>query len=695
MSMYDRAEYLSGSGVPREELDRMIRTCCEESLRAGKPYQLVRADMLACSLDHCRIAVTKDDLFAGIFDWPDTLIKLREDRRVAVRAEKMQDYEVLFSALEKDARSATQLDISHVSPDWESILSLGLTGLLERAEKAYQETPSVFLESVMIVYKAFIRLTGRLAAACDQCRRTDLGDMLRDLLARPPQTLQEALELGFLFHEVQEHEGEPVRSMGIFDRLYRPFYEHDLANGTLTPESAEELLKIYFCRFPALSHGLTAGVPFCFGGMLPDGSGDGCCELTEIAWRAFRELGMVDPKFSLRVNSRTPEKLLLEIAEGVKAGCNSIVFANEEVARKLFLKRGKREEDLANFIPIGCYEPAIMGHELSSTMSAVFNLAAVIPDAMDEKVPATFEEFFQNCLAVMDAGLIRIMKVCTRWEELWNDINPSPFLSGSFRDCIDSSCDVTQYGTRYATSGIVCYGLATAADSLAAVEEIVFKSKLATFEELREILNNNWQDHETLCSFARKRCPKWGCGNVHVDAMAKRLCDAAAQRINHTPNAKGGTYQMGCWSIDMYTTSGRSTRPTPDGRRAGDVISKNCSSTLGCDAEGVAGLIASAAALDHSEFADGSVLDVMLPPRTVAGADGARFITALIRNYFERGGLFIQFNILSADQLRKAQQHPEEYQHLQIRLCGWNVRFTDLPKIHQDCLIKEAESHGE
>ena len=117
-------------------------------------------------------------------------------------------------------------------------------------------------------------------------------------------------------------------------------------------------------------------------------------------------------------------------------------------------------------------------------------------------------------------------------------------------------------------------------------------------------------------------------------------------------------------------------------------------STSGCDAEGIAGLLDSASALDHTLFADGSVLDVMLSPRSVAGDAGINLIVRLIRTFFERGGLFIQFNVLSPAVLRAAQKDPEQYRNLQIRLCGWNVRFIDLPPHVQETFITEAESRS-
>lgn len=438
------------------------------------------------------------------------------------------------------------------------------------------------------------------------------------------------------------------------------------------------------------------GTPFCFGGLLPDGT-DGCCELTRLAWNAFKRVGMVDPKFSIRVNKLTPEPQLRQIAECIKSGKNAVLFANEELARKMFLRHGKEEKDLVNFVPIGCYEPAIMGKELSCTMAGMFNFAKVAELLLQDQGfhPAGFDDFFGEYLNRMRRSLAETMQRIGEWERLWNDINPSPVLSGSMDECMMRRLDVSQYGTKYATSGIMCAGIGTAVDALAAVRDLVFDRKLTGYDELRSILADNWENAEPLRLEAKYRSPKWGRGEEQVDILAEKIVSEAADEIEKTPNVKGGYYQMGLWSIDWIRYFGIRTGATADGRRAGEVISKNVGSTIGCDTNGLSGLISSVTRLDHTRFANGTVLDIMLTPQTVAGTEGTNLLINIVRGFFDRGGLFVHFNILAPEELRAAQKDPERYRNLQIRLCGWNVRFIDLDRSMQDCLIREAEGRRE
>lgn len=564
------------------------------------------------------------------------------------------------------------LDLSHTTPDWDAILTLGVPGLLARAEQRYAETPCVFTESVRIVYTAFRRFILRFASVAEKGGRPDLAEMLRFLADHKPETLQQALQLGLLYRHLQEIKGEWVRSNGIFDRQYYPFYEKDIAAGRLTEESAQDLLDCYFSRFYAESHASSAGAPFCFGGYLPGKEKkDGCNDLTRLAWNSMRDLGQADPKYSLRVNPDTPDAVLEQIAACIQDGKNATVFVNEVTARDMFLRNGKDEEDLANFVPIGCYEPAIMGKELSCTMEGVFNAAKALEIVLASgEEPETFEDFFQLVQNELHTTLAHIMELAKKKELIWNRVNPSPALSGTFKECMERARDVSEYGVKYNTGGIVFLGIGTLVDSLCAVQYLVYDKKKISLAELRRIMAEDWNGQEMLRQEVIARAPKWGCGNPDADHLAKIITDTAGELIMNTPNAKGGHFQMGLWSIDRCMTYGKETGATPDGRKAGDPLSKNTGSTIGCDREGIPGLLESTGKLDYTLFADGSVLDIMMTPRHTAGPEGIRLIVSIIRKFFADGGFAIHFNVLSPETLRAAQKEPEKYQNLQVRLCG-------------------------
>ena len=692
LRQFDDAVFTDDSGMENALLRQETFKRYEEAEKKGEPFTITRARLIEFQLDNVRLAVNDLDMFAHLVQrfylgngtYPNALTDIQSKRTS------------LFSGTTSYAVNGyyyAALDLSHTTPDWDAILTLGIPGLLARAQERHKKSPSLFTESVIIVYTAFRRFVLRFAAIAEKGGRNDLAQMLRFLADHAPETLQQALQLGLLYRHLQEIEGEWVRSNGIFDRQYLPFYERDLAEGRLTEESAQDLLDCYFSRFYAESHASSAGAPFCFGGYLPGGEKkDGCNALTRLAWNAMGNLGQADPKFALRVNPDTPEEILHEIAACIQDGKNATVFVNEITAGKMFLRNGKEEEDLANFVPIGCYEPAIMGKELSCTMEGVFNAVKSLEIVLASgEEPETFEGFFQLVQKEVHTTLSHIMDLAKEKEKIWNKVNPSPALSGTLKECMEQAKDVSEYGTKYNTGGIVFLGIGTLVDSLCAIQYLVYDKKRLTLAELNKIMDADWEGNEMLRQEVIARAPKWGCGNPAADELAKIITTSAGELIMNTPNAKGSHFQMGLWSIDRCMSYGKLTKATPDGRKTGDPLSKNTGSTIGCDREGIPGLLESTGKLDYTLFSDGSVLDILMTPRHAAGPEGIRLIVGIIRKFFADGGFAIHFNVLSPATLRAAQKNPEKYQNLQVRLCGWNAKFVDLDAPTQECLIREAE----
>jgi formate C-acetyltransferase len=587
----------------------------------------------------------------------------------------------------------SQLDLSHTSPDWRNVLKYGPAGLRDRAraalESAQDSEAREFYAAVATVYDAFCDYILRLAAEAERRNAVRVIDVLKALAVRPAQTFHEALQISFLYNQVQEIDGVNVRSQGHFDQECIEYYRRDLAEGRLTRDQAKELIKFFFERFEAV--GFKAGNNICFGGWKQDGT-DACNELTELAFEAFAERDAIDPKLSLRLNPGTSDTYLLAAAECVRNGQTAIVFANDEVAYDMFRRAGKAEEDLIDWLPIGCYEPAIMGKELSCTMSAMLNLPRVLEYVFAEPdAPADFAEVVDRYKRILAGVIDETLAQARAWEECWPRVNPSPVISGTLDCCVESGRDVSNAGTTYSTSGVMCAGIGTVADSLAAINYLVFEHGICSWKQLRDCLEHDWESAEDLRAIALRKAPKWGNDVSVVDDLAVDVARYTAQKINQTPNQRGGHFQMGCWSIDHSVNFGKQTKATPDGRRNGDPISKNAGATISRDRCGITSLINSVAKLDHADFPDGSVLDLMLHPTAVNSPDGARVIADLVRTYFARGGLFVHFNVFDAKALKDARRHPERYTNLQVRVCGWNARFIDLTPEMQECFIAEAE----
>ncbi len=683
---YSEPNFSAETGMAVEELEEHVRSYLKE--HPNEPRIRQRAGIFSFLLENARIRVDDFDWFA---DHIDTGNIMRE-----IQGEWMNEAasKITVPWWDKELAGYAALDLSHTSPGWWNLLKYGICDIRDRAQEAISlakdDEAREFYNSVATVYEAIRKYIMRLAEEAERINATRVIECLRNIAKQPPQTFHEALQLSFIYNQMQEVEGEYVRTQGIFDHLYIDYYRSDLAAGRLTREQAKELIKFYFDKFHAQHFG--AGNNICFGGKNPDGS-DSCNELTELALEVFEERGKIDPKLSLRVHDNLPKNILRHACRCVANGSNAIVFANDEAAYPMFLKRGKKPEELIDFVPVGCYEPAIMGRELCCSMSAWLNLVKVIELMMNElDDPLNIDEVTAAYLKQLGERIDKTLARTRQWETYWPEVNPSPVISGTMEGCFEKGRDVSHGGTLYNNSGVMCAGIGTVADSLAAINYLVFEQQLCTWNELRNILKADWECHEKLRLTAMKRAPKWGNNLAEVDRFAVAISEYSTEIINHTPNTRGGFFQMGCWSIDHAVKMGCETGATPDGRKKGTPLSKNVGASLAADTRGVTALLNSACKLDHTEFPDGSVLDVMLHPSVLKGIDGVGLIAELIRTYFCQGGLFTHFNIFDAETLKKAQQEPEKYSNLQVRVCGWNSRFIDLSPEMQATFIAQAEA---
>ena len=185
---------------------------------------------------------------------------------------------------------------------------------------------------------------------------------------------------------------------------------------------------------------------------------------------------------------------------------------------------------------------------------------------------------------------------------------------------------------------------------------------------------------------------KWGNNDPEANALGAELIDCFAGQLNGKPNSKGGIFLASGHCARQFIILGEKTGATPDGRKKGEEMSKNLSPTMGADTEGATALVATLAASDVTKLPADYPLDMMLHPSVCYGAKGLKVMKELVRHYHKNGGSVIQFTVFSAEELRDAQAHPEKYENLQVRVCGWNVRWNDLSKREQDAYILRADN---
>ena len=635
-----------------------------------EPRILTKAWLLHLLCSRARIAAEPGDPFVGKLEHHDLLHTLRREWW-----QEAGDREFRGDPPAVPGAWSAQLDCaSHICPDWAQLLKHGAVGLRDRATAQ----SGVFHQAVAMVFDGVTALIKRFHALQPH-------PALEALAGRSPRTFHEALQLAYIYHELMELDGMQVRAMGRFDLLYNAFYLSDLESGHLTRDQAKELLKYFWIKFFAKTQGKLFGKPFLYG---PDPN-----ELTHLVFEAYHEMRIEDPKFHVRVAKRTPTEFVEQVVRCIQDGCTSMVIVNDDRQVEMLVQNGKSPKDANEYVLIGCYEPAVQGKELNCSGAATLNLAKAVEQVLAAGDYACFNALMQAYIEVLDTSFAAIADRVRRWERLWPAISPTPLLSGTMDSCFATGLDISEAGAAYNTSGCCCIGLADAADSLAVIEHLVYKEQTCSLAELRAALAADWEGFEELRLTARNRVPKWGNNDDRVDRFAVAITEFLGRRINHEPNARGGVFQAALYGIlPTVQRFGKLTGALPDGRRAGESLAINTGAMVAMDTNGVTSLINSVTKIDLAQFPNGTVLDIMLHPSAVGGKEGIQTITSVIRTHFEQGGMAIQFNIFDADTLRDAQRNPEKYANLQVRVCGWNVRFTNLRPEEQDMFIAKAEA---
>lgn len=719
---YENPVFLPDSGLSTEELCRKADDYLNSHQTQSRALQ--KANIFRILLKYGRINLDPLDFFADKLQHGNILAALQTRWNNEVSDRILSEETEWMSVANRTGYLDGVLDLGHASPGWTLMLSEGLQGLMRIAHearkalgKAITQQQSDFYDAVDIVYAAIIQWTGRLSALARNMAATDPGHAVRLILvadaldnvpANPPRTFHEALQFSYLMHQMIEMEGEWVRSMGGFDRLFLPWFRGDMESGRMNRDQAKELIKFFWTKFFAHTKGVANGKNFYLGGCLPDG-GDAVNELSTLALEAYDELDTTDPKLSIRIGMHTPESFLAQIVKIIRQGKTAFVLVNDEVAIPALVRHGKTVEDARNYLLIGCYEPTVEGREIACNMSLKINLAKTMELALNNGVdpvsgirlgpesgnPAgmnTFEQLMGAVLCQIDAQVDKSTEHIRKFEPHWPDINPSPVLAGTFTDCLAKGQDIGQAGPKYNNTGCMGAGLANVADSLVAVKRLVYDEKRCSMEELLEALHRNFEGYEDLHRYIVYRLPKWGNDDTEVDAIAKRVADHYSERVNAIPNTRGGWFRASMFTLDYRYRFGKRMGATPDGRLAGAYIAGGVGAMTARDAKGVTAQINSVTKLDFMNIPNGSVLDIYLHPSAVQGSEGVVAFMGMIRTYFAKGGFGIQFNIFDSRTLRDACLHPEKYATLQVRVCGWNVYFTSMSLYEQEQYI-DANKH--
>jgi formate C-acetyltransferase len=537
--------------------------------------------------------------------------------------------------------------------------------------------------------------------------------------AQAPQDFWEALQMYWFVHLgiITELNGWDAMSPGHLDQHLLPFYEKGLANDTLKRDQAKELIECLWIKFnnhPAPPKvGVTAlesGTYNDFtniniGGLAPDGS-DGVNEVSYILLEAVDELHLLQPGSNVQISRKTPQRFLKAACRVIRKGYGyPSVFNTDEVVMEQ-VRTGKTLEDAREGGCSGCIETGAFGKE-AYILTGYLNVPKIFELTLNNGIdpltgktvgletgdPLEFKDFntLYNAFVRQLEYIVDLkIKVNNYIERMYARYAPAPFLSVVIADCIGNGKDYYNGGPRYNTNYIQCCGIGTVTDSLSAIKTHVYENQSVTMDDLLAALNCNFEDQEALRLRLLNKTPFYGNDDDEADTIMQRVYADLLAAIDGKPNTKGTSYHLNMLSTTCHVYFGKKLGSSANGRLAGLPISDGTSPSHGADRNGPTAVIKSLAKMDQIK-SGGTLLNQRFLPGVLQGEDGIEKLGHLIRTYFNLNGHHIQFNIVDSKTLRQAQQNPDEYRDLLVRVAGYSDYFVDLDMDHQEEIISRTQ----
>lgn len=548
----------------------------------------------------------------------------------------------------------------------------------------------------------------------------DIAEVCDVVPAYKPKTFRQAIQMFWFTHigVTLEINNWDSFSPGKLDHYLEPFYTKELAEGTLTREEAKELIENLWIQFnnqpapPTVNISLVGTGTYTnfsninTGALRANGS-TGVSDLSYLILEVTDELKLLQPSSNIQISRKTPEHFLRESVKVARKGWGQPAFLNSDALIQELLGIGVSLDDArTSGVATGCAETGAAGKEafmLTGHLNIPKILELVLNNGFDSTTnrqvgldlgsPQTFKTYEQLYQAfckqlqyIADVKLAGTNII----ERMHMSQMPVPLMSVLTDDCIARAKDYNNGGARYNSTSIPCVGISTIVDSLAVIKKHVFEDKRLTVDELLIASRDNFVGYEDILKIVRHHTPKYGNDDDYADDILYQVNDSIQEALANRRTVKGATTTVSYIPMANHIQFGQAMEASINGRLAHVPLPDGISPEKGADRLGPTAVIKSAAKLDHLKTG-GTLLNQKFSPAVVAGEAGLSHMITLIRSYFAMDGHHIQFNVLDKETLIKAQQHPEDYENLIIRVAGYSDYFNNLEKALQDEIINRTE----
>jgi len=622
----------------------------------------------------------------------------------------------------------------HLIPNYRKAIEIGFEGLANEILDEMSNDPGLkkkeTLEAMLECCRAVPEFTSRYAEEAerlagdekDDSRREELHEIARicrKVPWEPPETFHEALQALWFTHMLvmtAESYPGPGVSFGRIDQYLLKFFISDIESGRISREQARELVMCFFIK-PNYAYdfqgrvGTNQGINSGFGQLItlsgcgPDGE-DMTNDLTWLILEVIEELNMLEPKPNVRLHGNSPPELLDRICAMLSRSQGAPFLLNFDEASMRGLEwQGLPKDQLWDYAPVGCLENTLQGNDRSGTVDVNLNLAKAVEftfnNGCDEATGKrigyhtgdalgfqSYQDFLSAFYRQLDAIVDRIIDLTEEADEIRAKYEPTPYLSVLVDGCIRKGVDITRGGPEHNYITVEGISFGTVVDSLAAVKKLVFEEKKITMRELVNALKANFEEHEKVRQMLLNRAPKYGTDDDYVDEIAFEVNARWTRRcFRRKTKVTGRRFRGGYLSWNYWISYAPTTAATPDGRQRGSFLSNGIGPVNGMDSKGPTANIRSVGKVGLESAPNGASHTMSINPSLLRDPEHTLKLSALLRAYGEQGGTALQINMLDPETLRAAQENPDEYRNLLVRVTGYNAYFVNLGKEIQDEII--------
>ncbi len=615
----------------------------------------------------------------------------------------------------------------HICPDVKRWLEKGPAGLKAEALKKLEtcaEDEREFYECVVLVMEGAIHFMNRyhdLILSMDREQElTEVAAICKNLSERGARTFHEAVQsIWFLFVILHMESNASSFSPGRMDQYLYPFYERDVAQGRIDKDQALVLLECLWLKFNQIVYlrnqnsakyfaGFPIGFNIALGGVDAQGK-DTYNEVSLLCLQAQYDLGLPQPNLSVRLHKHTSSELMQAAIQVVAKGSGMPQFFNDEaINQTMHDDLGIAIEDARDYAIVGCVELTTHGNNLGWSDAAMFNLNKALELTLNhgvclltgEKIGldlggldtyGSFAELEQAFQTQVDYFIDEMMKAEEVVEQAHQDCLPTAFLSSVIDDCLEVGKDVTRGGAKYNLSGIQMIQIANLADSLAALQKLVYDEHRIEAVDLLEALRTDFKNDRVMQTMLQNKVPKYGNDVDWVDAHGAKWAAYFREKMKQYTNYRGGPYHTGMYTVSAHVPMGENVGASPDGRNAKTPLADGgMSPVYGRDLSGPTAVLKSVSKMQDSCTTNGGLLNMKFLPSFFQTQTGRNKFENFLRAFVDLEIPHIQFNVVNRADLLDAKAHPERHQSLTIRVAGYTAYFVELAGKLQDEIIERT-----